>query len=137
MTAFGSARFDETSPSYEMARAVGRALVEGGFTVTTGGGTGIMEAANRGAKEVGGYSIGCNITLPLEQEPNAYLDRMVEFRYVPVRKLMLVKYSFAFVVMPGVRPRPITPWRHRSHRVRHRDGRTTTTATEPRLGGVG
>jgi uncharacterized protein (TIGR00730 family) len=101
VTVFGSARFSETDPHYAMARALGKALAEGGFTVMTGGGPGIMEAANRGAKDAGGYSIGCNITLPMEQRPNPYLDRMVEFRYFFVRKLMLVKYSFAFVVMPG------------------------------------
>jgi uncharacterized protein (TIGR00730 family) len=101
VTVFGSARFPETDPHYVMARSLGKALAEGGFTVMTGGGPGIMEAANRGAKDAGGYSIGCNITLPKEQRPNPYLDRMVEFRYFFVRKLMLVKYSFAFVVMPG------------------------------------
>jgi uncharacterized protein (TIGR00730 family) len=101
VTVFGSARINEGDPYYDMARSLGRALAEAEFTVMTGGGPGIMEAANRGAKEGGGCSIGCNITLPMEQEPNPYLDRMIEFRYFFVRKLMLVKYSFAFVAMPG------------------------------------
>ncbi len=80
---------------------MGRRLSRAGFTVMTGGGPGIMEAANRGARDVGGPSIGCNITLPHEQAPNPYLDRCVSFRYFFVRKVMLVKYSYAFVVMPG------------------------------------
>src|SRR5439155_19579487 len=74
---------------------------EAGLTVMTGGGPGLMEAANRGAKRANGRSIGCNIVLPQEQKPNPYLDRMVEFRYFFVRKLMLVKYSYAFVALPG------------------------------------
>jgi len=101
VTVFGSARFPETHPSYAMARELGSLLARAGFTVMTGGGPGIMEAANRGAREVGGRSLGCNIELPLEQRPNPYLDRMVEFRHFFVRKVMLVKYSYAFVVMPG------------------------------------
>jgi uncharacterized protein (TIGR00730 family) len=101
VTVFGSARFPETHPHYELGREVGRRLALAGFTVMTGGGPGIMEAANRGAKDVGGRSVGCNITLPNEQKPNAYLDRFVEFRYFFVRKVMLVKYSYAFVAMPG------------------------------------
>ena len=101
VTVFGSARFDEDHPYYQMARDLGRSLAERGFTVMTGGGPGIMEAANRGAREGGGLSIGCNIELPMEQEPNPYLDRFVEFEYFFVRKVMLVKYSSAFVVMPG------------------------------------
>jgi uncharacterized protein (TIGR00730 family) len=101
VTVFGSARVAETDPYYALARSLGKALAEARFTVMTGGGPGIMEAANRGAKDGGGLSIGCNITLPMEQTPNPYLDRMIEFRYFFVRKLMLVKYSFAFVVMPG------------------------------------
>jgi len=101
VTVFGSARFKEDHPYYELARALGRALAESGFAVMTGGGPGIMEAANRGAREGGGASIGCNIELPMEQEPNPYLDRFVEFEYFFVRKVMLVKYSQAFVVMPG------------------------------------
>ena len=101
VTVFGSARYGEDDAYYALARQVGSALARAGFTVMTGGGPGIMEAANRGAKEAGGRSIGCNIALPVEQKPNAYLDKMVEFRHFFVRKVMLVKYSYAFVVMPG------------------------------------
>jgi hypothetical protein len=101
VTVFGSARFKPDHQYYKMAQQVGAALCRMGFAVMTGGGPGIMEAANRGAREAGGRSIGCNITLPFEQEPNPYLDEMLEFRYFFVRKVMLVKYSYAFVVMPG------------------------------------
>lgn len=101
VTVFGSARFKEDHPYYQLAREVGSALVHLGFTVMTGGGPGVMEAANRGAKEAGGCSIGCNIILPFEQAPNPYLDKMLEFRYFFVRKVMLIKYSYAFVVLPG------------------------------------
>ena len=101
VTVFGSARFPEGHPYYELARQVGRALAERGFTVMTGGGPGVMEAANRGAKEAGGHSVGCNILLPQEQKPNPYLDCFVDFEYFFVRKLMLIKYSYAFVVLPG------------------------------------
>jgi uncharacterized protein (TIGR00730 family) len=101
VTVFGSARFPETHRYYEMARQVGALLARDGFTVMTGGGPGVMEAANRGAKEAGGRSIGCNIELPQEQKPNAYLDRWVTFRHFFVRKVMLVKYSYAYVAMPG------------------------------------
>ena len=101
VTVFGSARFREGHRYYELARALGKRLASEGFTVMTGGGPGIMEAANRGAKEGGGLSVGCNIRLPEEQEPNPYLDRFVEFDHFFVRKVMLVKYSKAFVVMPG------------------------------------
>jgi uncharacterized protein (TIGR00730 family) len=101
VTVFGSARFQEDHPYYTLAREIGRRLAQSGATVMTGGGPGIMEAANRGAKEAGGYSIGCNIRLPLEQRPNPYLDRWVTFRYFFVRKVLLVKYSYAFVIMPG------------------------------------
>jgi uncharacterized protein (TIGR00730 family) len=101
VTVFGSARFQEDHPHYRKARELGAALARAGFTVMTGGGPGIMEAANRGAKDVGGRSLGCNIELPKEQEPNPYLDRWITFRYFFVRKLMLVKYSYAFVAMPG------------------------------------
>ena len=101
VTVFGSARFPEDHTYYALARETGRQLAAAGLTVMTGGGPGIMEAANRGAKEAGGYSVGCNIELPHEQEPNPYLDLFVEFRYFFVRKVMLVKYSTAFVVLPG------------------------------------
>jgi uncharacterized protein (TIGR00730 family) len=101
VTVFGSARFTEDHPYYAQARVVGARLAGLGFTVMTGAGPGIMEAANRGAKEAGGRSVGCNIVLPQEQKINAYLDRWVTFRYFFVRKVMLVKYSYAFVVMPG------------------------------------
>jgi uncharacterized protein (TIGR00730 family) len=106
VTVFGSARFPESHPYYRLAREVGRRVCHMGFTVMTGGGPGIMEAANRGAKDAQAQgatalSIGCNIELPHEQDPNPYLDRMVEFRYFFVRKVMLVKYSYAFVVLPG------------------------------------
>ncbi len=101
VTVFGSARTTEEHPYYEIARRVGHGLSQMGFTVMTGGGPGLMEAANRGAKEAGGYSVGCNIQLPHEQEPNPYLDQWVTLRYFFVRKVMLVKYSYAFVVMPG------------------------------------
>jgi len=101
VTVFGSARFGEDHRYYQLARDFGNALAEAGYTTMTGGGPGIMEAANRGAKERGGLSIGCNIQLPMEQDPNPYLDKFVEFRYFFVRKVMLVKYSDAFVAMPG------------------------------------
>jgi uncharacterized protein (TIGR00730 family) len=101
VTVFGSARFKEDHPHYILAREVGRQVAKAGLTVMTGGGPGIMEAANRGARDAGGRSVGCNIELPREQRPNPYLDRWVDFRYFFVRKVMLVKYSVAFVVMPG------------------------------------
>lgn len=101
VTVFGSARFGEDHPYYGLAREMGRRLARFGFTVMTGGGPGIMEAANRGAKDVGGRSIGCNIILPQEQTPNPYLDSWTTYRYFFVRKVMLVKYSYAFVVFPG------------------------------------
>ena len=101
VTVFGSARVPEESPYYGMAREVGTRLARAGFTVMTGGGPGIMEAANRGAKDVGGFSVGCNIELAHEQRPNSYLDRWVTFKDFAVRKLMLVKYSYAFIGMPG------------------------------------
>jgi uncharacterized protein (TIGR00730 family) len=101
VTVFGSARFKEDHPYYIMARELGRCLAEAGYVVMTGGGPGIMEAANRGAQEGGGLSVGCNIVLPFEQEANPYLDRVIDFDYFFVRKVMLVKYSCAFVTMPG------------------------------------
>jgi uncharacterized protein (TIGR00730 family) len=101
VTVFGSARFGEGHRYYDLARAVGADLARAGYAVMTGGGSGIMEAANRGAHEAGGLSIGCNITLPREQKPNQYLDRFIQLDHFFVRKVMLVKYSRAFVVMPG------------------------------------
>jgi uncharacterized protein (TIGR00730 family) len=101
VTVFGSARFREEHRFYDMARRLGALLARDGFTVMTGGGPGVMEAANRGAKEAGGRSIGCNIELPHEQTPNAYLDRWVTFRHFFVRKVMLVKYSYGYIAMPG------------------------------------
>jgi hypothetical protein len=101
VTVFGSARFAEDHPYYGMARELGKRLAREGYAVITGGGPGIMEAANRGAKEGGGLSLGCNIELPTEQIPNRYMDRFIEFDHFFVRKVMLVKYSSAFVVMPG------------------------------------
>ena len=101
VTVFGSARFKQGHEYYELAREVGARLAEAGFTVMTGGGPGIMEAANRGAKDVGGRSVGCNIELEHEQLPNPYLDKWITFRHFYVRKLMLVKYSYAFIAMPG------------------------------------
>ena len=101
VTVFGSARFDENHPYYALGRETGRLLAEAGFTVMTGAGPGVMEAANRGAKEAGGRSVGCNIDLPHEQEPNPYLDIVITFEHFYVRKVMLLKYSYAFVVLPG------------------------------------
>jgi len=101
VTVFGSARIKEGSPYYAAAREVGRGLAERGYAVITGGGPGLMEAANRGAQEAGGLSIGCNIELPHEQSPNPYANLSIDFRYFFVRKTMFVKYSEAFVVFPG------------------------------------
>ena len=101
VTVFGSARIKIDSPHYDLARRMGAAIAKLGFTVMTGGGPGIMEAANRGAKDVGGRSVGCNIELPHEQKQNAYIDRFVTMHYFFVRKTLLVKYSYAFLIMPG------------------------------------
>ncbi len=101
VTVFGSARFGEGHPYYELGRQVGGRLARMGFTVMTGGGPGLMEAANRGAREAGGRSVGCNIELPREQQPNHYLDRYVTCEHFFVRKVLLFKYSYAFVAMPG------------------------------------
>jgi uncharacterized protein (TIGR00730 family) len=101
VTVFGSARYKEGHPYYELTRKVGRKLAEAGFTVLTGGGPGLMEAANRGAYEAGGKSYGLNIILPHEQSANPYVNDSIEFRYFFIRKVMLVKYSCAFVIMPG------------------------------------
>lgn len=101
VTVFGSARFKEDHTYYQQARQLSGEIAKLGFTIITGGGPGIMEAANRGAKEVGGRSVGCNIVLPIEQHPNRYLDKWVNIKFFFVRKVLLVKYSYAFVVMPG------------------------------------
>ncbi|MBX7204649.1 MAG: TIGR00730 family Rossman fold protein [Bacteroidia bacterium] len=101
ITVFGSARFKEDHPQYGQAREMGKQLAKLGFTVMTGGGPGIMEAANRGAFESGGRSVGCNIVLPFEQKPNPYVDKEVTFHYFFIRKFMMFKYSYGFVIMPG------------------------------------
>ena len=98
---FGSARVTEQDPLYSKAVELARVLSEDGFAIITGGGPGIMEAANRGAKEAGGISVGCNIELPFEQGSNAYVDISINFRYFFVRKTMFMKYSEAFVIFPG------------------------------------
>ena len=101
VTVFGSARFKEDHKYYKQARAISAEIAKLGFTIMTGGGPGIMEAANRGAKDVGGRSVGCNIVLPAEQYQNPYLDKWVNMKFFFVRKVLLVKYSYAFVIMPG------------------------------------
>ena len=101
VTVFGSARFKEGDTYYEQTRELAAAISKLGFTIITGGGPGLMEAANRGAKEAGGRSVGCNILLPVEQKPNPYLDKWVDIKHFFIRKVLLVKYSYAFVVMPG------------------------------------
>lgn len=101
VTIFGSARVSENQPEYQLTRQLASDIAKRGFTIMTGGGPGIMEAANRGAKDAGGTSVGCNIVLPHEQEPNPYLDVSIDFKYFFVRKLMLIKYSYAFIAMPG------------------------------------
>lgn len=101
VTVFGSARFKEDHPFYKQARELSAEIAKLGFTIMTGGGPGIMEAANRGAKDVGGKSVGCNIILPKEQHHNPYLDKWVDIKYFFLRKMLLIKYSYAFVVMPG------------------------------------
>ena len=101
ITVFGSARFKEGDAHYEQARDFGKRIAELGFTTMTGGGPGIMEAANRGAYENGGVSVGCNIKLPFEQQPNPYMHKWITFDYFFIRKVLLVKYSYAFIIMPG------------------------------------
>jgi uncharacterized protein (TIGR00730 family) len=101
ITVFGSARFGEDHPYYIAAREFGKKIARLGFTTLTGGGPGIMEAANRGAFENSGYSIGCNIRLPFEQKPNPYVQKSITFEHFFVRKVLLVKYSYAFIIMPG------------------------------------
>jgi uncharacterized protein (TIGR00730 family) len=101
VTVYGSARFTEDHPYYQLARSMGKALARNGFTVMTGGGPGVMEAANRGAKEGGGVSLGCNIKLPFEQKLNPYVDAKAEFEFFFTRKVILRKNSVAYVLMPG------------------------------------
>jgi uncharacterized protein (TIGR00730 family) len=101
VTVFGSARTPRDHPIYEQARTIGRKLAESGYAVITGGGPGTMEAANRGCREGGGLSVGCNIELPHEQGLNRYVDLGVEFRYFFARKTMFVKYADGFVILPG------------------------------------
>jgi uncharacterized protein (TIGR00730 family) len=101
VTIFGSARVDETEPIYDLARTIARKLAQSGFAIITGGGPGVMEAANRGCREGGALSVGCNIELPHEQGLNPYVDLGVEFRYFFARKTMFVKYADAFVILPG------------------------------------
>jgi uncharacterized protein (TIGR00730 family) len=98
---FGSARAIPGSDAYEKAEAIASVLATNGYSVITGGGPGVMEAANKGAAEAGGVSVGLNIELPLEQKPNIYANKLVNFRYFFVRKVMFVKYSIAFVILPG------------------------------------
>jgi uncharacterized protein (TIGR00730 family) len=101
VTIFGSARFKNDHPYYKIAELLGAEIAKLGFTIMTGGGPGIMEAANKGAKSVGGKSVGCNIDLMMEQEHNPYLDRWVKMKYFFNRKTILIKYSYAFIVLPG------------------------------------
>ena len=101
VTIFGSARFTPDSEHYKNAERIGAEISKLGFTIMTGGGPGIMEAANKGAFENNGYSVACNIILPFEQKPNPYLHRWIDIPYFFVRKVILMKYSYAFIVMPG------------------------------------
>jgi uncharacterized protein (TIGR00730 family) len=101
VTIFGSARVRADAPEYQLTERLARLLVERGYAVITGGGPGIMEAANKGASEAGGQSVGLNIELPFEQKPNPYANLQLNFRYFFVRKVMFVKYAIAYVVMPG------------------------------------
>ncbi len=101
VTVFGSARFQEGHSYYQLGQAVGQELAQAGYAVITGGGPGLMEACNRGAQAAGGLSVGCNIRLPHEQSPNPYVQLSLNFHYFFIRKIMLVKYSYAFVILPG------------------------------------
>ncbi len=101
ITVFGSARFTENHTYYKAAQEFGKRIAELGFTTITGGGPGTMQAANKGAFENGGTSIGCNIKLPFEQKPNPYVNKSITFDYFFIRKVLLVKYSYAFIIMPG------------------------------------
>jgi uncharacterized protein (TIGR00730 family) len=101
VTVFGSARCAPDHPYYALGREVGRRLTDVGFTVMTGGGPGLMEAVNRGARDAGGRSVGCNVRLPMEQSPNPYLDRWSTSQHFFVRKVLLFRYSYAFIALPG------------------------------------
>jgi len=101
VTVFGSARVKPEDPYYQMAEKLGRLLVQNGFSVITGGGPGIMEAANKGAAEAGGRSVGMNIKLPFEQKPNPYANLQIDYKYFFIRKVMFVKYAVAYIIMPG------------------------------------
>ncbi len=101
ITVFGSARFKNDHPYYQSAQEIGKMIAELGFTTMTGGGPGIMEAANKGAFENGGMSVGCNIKLPFEQKPNPYMNKWLTIDYFFIRKVLLVKYSYAFIILPG------------------------------------
>lgn len=101
ITVFGSARFNENHPYYQIAREFGKKIAEMNFVTMTGGGPGIMEAANRGAFENGGISVGCNIQLPFEQKPNPYMNEWITFEHFFVRKVLMTKYSYAFIILPG------------------------------------
>jgi uncharacterized protein (TIGR00730 family) len=101
VTVFGSARVAPDHPYYQLGRELGRRLTDVGFTVMTGGGPGLMEAVNRGARDAGGRSVGCNVRLPMEQSPNPYLDRWSTSQHFFVRKVLLFRYSYAFVALPG------------------------------------
>jgi uncharacterized protein (TIGR00730 family) len=101
VTIFGSARVKAGDPYYQMAEKLGRLLVQNGFSVITGGGPGIMEAANKGAAEAGGQSVGMNIKLPFEQKPNPYANLQIDYKYFFIRKVMFVKYAVAYIILPG------------------------------------
>ncbi|HPD58368.1 MAG TPA: TIGR00730 family Rossman fold protein [Smithellaceae bacterium] len=101
VTIFGSARLKPEDEYYQMAESLGRILAQNGFSVITGGGPGIMEAANKGAAEAGGKSVGMNIRLPFEQKPNPYANLQIEYKYFFIRKVMFVKYALAYVILPG------------------------------------
>lgn len=101
VTIFGSARVKPGDPYYQMAEKLGKLLVQNGFSVITGGGPGIMEAANKGAAEAGGRSVGMNIKLPFEQKPNPYANLQIDYKYFFIRKVMFVKYAVAYIILPG------------------------------------
>lgn len=101
VSVFGSARISSQEPYYKLAQSAARTFAQAGYTIITGAGSGIMEAANRGAKEAKGLSIGLNILTPIQQKPNKYLDRLIEFRYFFCRRVMFAKYSQAYLIFPG------------------------------------